>query len=34
MTSVIPIEEVRNSAAVAVFDGHDDAPVAFYSLAV
>jgi hypothetical protein len=29
MTRVIPVEEVRYTAAVAVFDGHGDAPVSF-----
>ena len=27
---VIPVEDVRYTPAVAVFEGHDDAPVSFY----
>jgi quercetin dioxygenase-like cupin family protein len=30
MARVIPIEEVRYTPAVAVFEGHDEAPVSFY----
>src|SRR5918997_2375958 len=30
MARVIPIEEVRYTPAVAVFEGHDDAPISFY----
>jgi len=30
MARVIPVEEVRYNPAVAVFEGHDEAPVSFY----
>src|SRR3712207_1067309 len=30
MTRIIPIDEVRYTPAVAVFEGRDDAPVCFY----
>ncbi len=30
MTRIIPVDEVRYTPAVAVFEGHDDAPVSFY----
>ena len=30
MARVIPIDEVRYTPAVAVFEGHDEAPVSFY----
>jgi quercetin dioxygenase-like cupin family protein len=30
MARVIPIEEVRYTPAVAVFEGHHEAPVSFY----
>ncbi len=30
MARVIPLEEVRYTPAVAVFEGHDEAPVSFY----
>jgi hypothetical protein len=29
MARVIPIDDVRYTPAVAVFEGHDDAPVSF-----
>ena len=30
MARVIPVEAVRYTPAVAVFEGHDEAPVSFY----
>src|SRR3712207_393761 len=30
MARVIPVEEVRYTPAVAVFEGHDEAPISFY----
>ncbi len=30
MARVIPVEQVRYTPAVAVFEGHDEAPVSFY----
>ncbi len=30
MTRIIPVDDVRYTPAVAVFEGHDDAPVSFY----
>ena len=30
MTRIIPVDDVRYTPAVAVFEGRDDAPVSFY----
>ena len=30
MARVIPVDDVRYTPAVAVFEGHDEAPVSFY----
>ena len=30
MARVIPVEDVRYTPAVALFEGHDDTPVSFY----
>lgn len=30
MTRIIPVDDVRYTPAVAVFEGHDDAPISFY----
>src|ERR671916_851046 len=30
MTRIIPVDDVRYTPAVAVFEGHEEAPVSFY----
>lgn len=30
MAQIIPVEDVRYTPAVAVFEAHDDAPISFY----
>jgi quercetin dioxygenase-like cupin family protein len=30
MTRIIPVDDVRYTPAVAVFEAHDDAPISFY----